>query len=164
MWRRHFTVVKLTWPLHGFSPIMAYLYPWMTISLIQTPLSNLSNGRYARNRCILFLNYSPYFKNNIKLYINTICVWFYEKVWLGLGVSIVFVTATLILILRFSFHLSTIWRSNTIEVEKSNEENVRSPERDGRFSVMENKCRKQYLYVIGNLLSQGFLLSFKIYN
>nr|CAH0100778.1 unnamed protein product [Daphnia galeata] len=86
---------------------------------------------------------------------NAVIKPFQWPVWLGLGVSIVFVTATLILILRFSFHLSTIWRSNTIEVETGNEENVRTPERDGRLSVMENKCRKQYLYVIGNLLSQG---------
>jgi hypothetical protein len=101
-------------------------------------------------------------RTHYRLYHWVFVLSYYLKVWLGLGVSIVCVTATLILILRFSSHLSIIWRSNTIEVEKSNEENVRNPERDGRLSVLENKCRKQYLYVIGNLLSQGFLLSFKI--
>jgi hypothetical protein len=72
---------------------------------------------------------------------------------LGLGVSIVCVTAILILILRFSSHLPENFDSNT-KVESSND-NLEG--QDGRHPVSDrDRSAKPYLYVIGNLLSQGF--------
>ena len=74
---------------------------------------------------------------------------------MGIGVSIVCVTAILIIILRFSSHLPKSWNSNT-KVESSGNDNSKG--QDGRHPVSDNRGQwgKQYLYVIGNLLSQGF--------
>ena len=71
--------------------------------------------------------------------------------------SIVCVTAILILILRFSSHLPKNLNSNT-QVESSGNDNLES--QDGRHpaDVTKDQSGKQYLYVIGNLLSQGLNL------
>ncbi len=71
--------------------------------------------------------------------------------------SIVCVTAILILILRFSSHLPKNLNSNT-QVESSGNDNLEG--QDGRHpaDVTKNQSGKQYLYVIGNLLSQGLNL------
>jgi hypothetical protein len=82
-----------------------------------------------------------------------VCAVIFQKVWLGLGVSIVCVTAILILILRFSSHLPENLDSNT-QVESSRNDNLEG--QDGRLPVVKNHPAKPYLYVIGNLLSQGF--------
>nr|CAH0101879.1 unnamed protein product [Daphnia galeata] len=86
--------------------------------------------------------------------INAVVKPFQWPVWLGLGVSIVCVTAILILILRFSSHLPKNLNSNT-QVESSGNDNLES--QDGRHpaDVTKDQSGKQYLYVIGNLLSQG---------
>nr|CAH0101875.1 unnamed protein product [Daphnia galeata] len=80
--------------------------------------------------------------------INAVVKPFQWPVWLGLGVSIIGVTAILILILRFSSHLPESLDSNT-KVESSND-NL-----EGRLTVVKKQPAKPYLYVIGNLLSQG---------
>jgi hypothetical protein len=68
---------------------------------------------------------------------------------LGLGVSIAFVIAVLNLIQRYPEHaIETIFRQN----EKTNQTG-------GRLRVTKWQTGKQYLFVFGNLLSQGFILS-----
>jgi hypothetical protein len=66
-----------------------------------------------------------------------------KKVWLGLGVSILCVISVLNL-------NATIFRIST--VDKSSNENLV----DGQNAKKRNKG-KQYLYVFGNLLSQGLI-------
>jgi ionotropic glutamate receptor len=89
---------------------------------------------------------------------NNLFITFFEKVWLGIGVSIVCVTTVLILILRFSSqYLPKNLNSNTSKVESSNDNNLEG--QDGRHPVRDrDQSGKQYLYVIGNLLSQGLNL------
>ena len=85
---------------------------------------------------------------------------FLKKVWLGIGISIVCVTASLIFILRFSSRLPTIRSSNTIKVETiTNNENSRNRKKndDVLSDVIEKQSSHQFLYVIGNLLSQGLI-------
>lgn len=69
--------------------------------------------------------------------------------------SIVCVTAILILIIRFSSHLPKNLNSNTKVESISGNDNLES--QDGRHpaDVTKDQSGKQYLYVIGNLLSQG---------
>jgi hypothetical protein len=69
---------------------------------------------------------------------------------LGLGVSIAFVIAVLNLIQRYPENaIETIFGQN----EKTNQTD------GGRLRVTKWQTGKQYLYVFGNLLSQGFILS-----
>jgi phosphotransferase system glucose/maltose/N-acetylglucosamine-specific IIC component len=92
-------------------------------------------------------------RTHYRLYHWVFVLSYYLKVWLGLGVSIVCVTAILILILRFSSHLPENFDSNT-QVESNSNDNLEG--QDGRHPVVKNQPEKPYLYVIGNLLSQGF--------
>jgi hypothetical protein len=62
------------------------------------------------------------------------------------------VVAILIFILRFSSHLpNTIWNSDS----KARSINDNLGSREGRIPVARQQSGKQFLYVIGNLLSQG---------
>ncbi|XP_046642731.1 ionotropic receptor 21a-like [Daphnia pulicaria] len=70
---------------------------------------------------------------------------FQWPVWLGLGLSIAFVIAVLNLIQRYpEYAIETIVRQN----EKTNQTG-------GRLRVTKWQTGKQYLFVFGNLLSQG---------
>jgi hypothetical protein len=71
----------------------------------------------------------------------------YRQVWLGLGVSIACVIAMLNLIQRYLHYRSTIDL-------KQNEENKSQNWQTG----------KQYFYVLGNLLSQGYYYFFTTYS
>ena len=85
---------------------------------------------------------------------------FLKKVWLGIGISIVCVTASLIFILRFSSRLPTIRSSNTKVETITNNENSRNREKkvdEVLSDVIEKQSSHQFLYVIGNLLSQGLI-------
>ncbi len=68
-----------------------------------------------------------------------------RQVWLGLGVSVACVIAVLNLIQRYLDYRSTIDDGFDQSEEKKN----------GRLRVTKWKTQKQYLYVFGNLLSQG---------
>ena len=88
----------------------------------------------------------------------------FQKVWLGIGVSIVCVATVFILIQRFLSHLPENLNSNK-KVESSGNDNLEG--QDGRHPVISDRDQsgKQFLYVIGNLLSQGFnLFEFVIYD
>jgi hypothetical protein len=74
-----------------------------------------------------------------------------RQVWLGLGVSIGCVIAVLHLIQRYLHYRSTIDL-------KQNEE--KKSQKRGRIGVKKWQTGKQYFYVFGNLLSQGFYKNF----
>jgi hypothetical protein len=78
-----------------------------------------------------------------------------RQVWLGLGVSIGCVIAVLNLIQRYLHYRSTI-DLKQIEENKS--------QKRGRIGVKKWQTGKQFFYVLGNLLSQGYYYFFTNYS
>jgi len=76
-------------------------------------------------------------------------------VWLGLGVSIVCVTAILILIQRYYEYRSTFDAYFTT----NNKPHIRKLNNGEQLRVKNGGAGNHYLYVFGNLLSQGYCIT-----
>jgi hypothetical protein len=81
----------------------------------------------------------------------------YRQVWLGLGVSIACVIAMLNLIQRYLHYRSTI-DDDLKQIEENNSQ------KGGRIGVKKWQTGKQFFYVLGNLLSQGYYYWFTTYS
>ncbi|XP_046448038.1 glutamate receptor ionotropic, delta-2-like isoform X1 [Daphnia pulex] len=83
--------------------------------------------------------------------INSIVKPFQWPVWLGLGISIVCTIAILNLIQRYLEYRSTI----EADLRQNKTPQSGNLTNDGKLPVKKWQSGKQYLYVFGNLLSQG---------
>ena len=93
-----------------------------------TPSSNLSNGRFEKK----YKSYKYFYKIKHSL--------FNQQIWVGIGVSIVCVIVVLSLIERYLEYQTTGPLTN---------------DGGGLRIITKTITGKQYLYVFGNLLSQG---------
>jgi hypothetical protein len=109
-----------------------------------TPSSNLSNGRLVPFSLLLI-----FIKNLKKILL------FNQQVWLGLGISIFCVIAILNLIRRYLECRSTF----RIGFRPNNEPQTGNLKTGGQHRAKKRQTGNEYLYVLGNLLSQGFCIS-----
>lgn len=142
MWFRRFSAIRLlTWQRTGFTAIQFFLFPSLMKRLILTPLSSHSNGRYTCVELLLFISRA----------FNSLSKILFKKVWLGLCVSMACVTVFLNLMQSYKLHHPSNWH-NRIQSEKKSEQSGNNY----LLSIKEHRIN-EYLYVFGNLLSQGLI-------
>ncbi|XP_046641432.1 uncharacterized protein LOC124326572 isoform X2 [Daphnia pulicaria] len=82
--------------------------------------------------------------------INAVVKPFQWPIWLGVGISIVCVIAVLDLIQRY------LESASGTGFEPNNKPQTGGLTNDGQLRGTKTKTEKPYLYVVGNLVSQGF--------